>query len=34
MVNIEHHEQVDALLQKLLVRVKRDIDGASGSGVA
>ena len=34
MVNIEHHEQVDALLQQLLVRVKRDIDGASGSGVA
>lgn len=34
MVNIEHHEQVDELLQQLLSRVKRDLIGASGNGVA
>lgn len=34
MVNIEHHEQVDELLQQLLIRVKRDIGDVSGNGVA
>jgi hypothetical protein len=34
MVNIEHHEEVDELLQQLLSRVKRDLIGASGHGVA